>query len=237
MPDRLFAFARKASDERESERVMSDSVHYAVEQLDKGAWEVINRSTMQAVGGVVFPSRSRARAALDALKNGASEDDIKDGLTKVSKASKTKTESKRTVKQSKTSTDAAKKRVHGSEQPTAFALKKRAKNFDAIIDRYGKLPQGMIDVFNPRNVEGFVGLYHTMSVVEFDVTQIATTYVLRVEETGELFECSDKREGRLHASKIESKKPAAKKTAAKKKSVSVTNSASPTESIDNNPPF
>jgi len=216
---------------------MADQIHYAVEQLDKGAWEVINRSTMQPVGGVVFPSRARARAALDALKNGASEQDIKDGLTKVSKKTNIKRDIKKNLKTQKTSTDAAKKRVHGSEQPTAFALKKRAKNFDAMKSN-GKLPKGLIDVFNPRNTEGFVGLYHTLSVESFDVTQIGTTYVLRDEVTHELFECSDKREGRLFASKIESqsaaKKPAAKN---KKKSVSATNSATSTESIDNNPPF
>lgn len=214
---------------------MADSTLYVVEQIDKGAWEVVNRTTNTTVH--TFPTRSRARAALEALKKGASEQDVRDGVADKSKMTNIKRDIKKNLKTSKTSADIAKKRVHGSEQPTAFALKKRAKNFEAMkINK--KLPAGLIDVFNPRGTEGFVGLYHTISVEQFDVTQIGTTYVLRDEVTGELFECSDKREGRLFASKIESKS-AAKKPAvkSKKKSVSATNSATPTESIDNNPPF
>lgn len=214
---------------------MADQILYAVEQIDKGAWEVVNRTSNTTVH--TFPTRARARAALEALNKGASEQDVRDGVSNKSKMTNIKSDMKKNLKTQKTSTDAAKKRVHGSEQPTAFALKKRAKNFEAMKSN-GKLPKGLIDVFNPRNTEGFVGLYHTISVELFDVSQIATTYVLHDEVTGELFECSDKREGRLFASKIESKS-AAKKPAvkSKKKSVSATDSATPTESIDNNPPF
>lgn len=231
----LLLFSRsldKRATREKAREAMADQSVYAVEQLDKGAWEVVNRSTNESVH--VFATRARARAALDALNKGASEQEVRDGVADKSKMTNIKRDMKKNLAKEKTS-NLSVRRIHGSEQPTAFALKKRAKNFDAMIDRYGKLPQGLIDVFNPRNVEGFVGLYHTISVVEFDVSQIATTYVLRVEETGELFECSDKRDGRLRASQLTAKPPK-KSTYKKKQVVSTTDSDSSTESV-NNPPF
>jgi len=213
---------------------MADQNVYAVEQLDKGSWEVVNRTTNKTVH--IFPSRATARAALDQLKKGASQEEVIAGKTasktKTQKSSKTATKAK-TVKTSNKSV----RRENGSEQPTAFALKKRAKNFDAMRHAQGNLPVGLIDVFNPRNSEGFVCLYHTLSVEGFDTSQIGTTYVLRDEVSGETVEVSDKREGRLAASKINENKPVAKKPANKKKSVSAVDSAEPTSSVENNPPF
>jgi len=217
---------------------MADQIVYAVEQLDKGAWELVNRTANTTVH--TFPSRATARAALDALKKGVSEEEAIAGKTaKTSRTVKSSSTKSKTAKTSKTtsSKSASEKRVHGSEQPTAFALKKRAKNFDAMRDAKGNLPVGLIDVFNPRNSEGFVCLYHTLSVQGFDTSRIGTTYVLRDEVSGETVEVSDKREGRLAASKINENKPVAKKPANKKKSVSAVDSAEPTSSVENNPPF
>lgn len=214
---------------------MADQNVYAVEQLDKGSWEVVNRTTNKTVH--IFPSRATARAALDQLKKGASQEEVIAGKTasktKTQKSSKTATKAK-TVKMSNKSV----RRENGSEQPTAFALKKRVKNFDAMRDAQGNLPAGLLDVFNPRTSEGFVCLYHTLSVTSFDTSQIATTYVLRDETTEQTLEVSDKREGRLAASKINESKPAAKKATSKKKTdLSAVNSAEPTASVENNPPF
>lgn len=230
----LLLFCRsldKRATREKAREAMADQSVYAVEQLDKGAWEVVNRTTNKSVH--VFATRARARAALDALNKGASEQDVRDGVADKSKMTNIKRDMKKNLAKEKTS-NLSMKRIHGSDQPTAFALKKRAKNFDAMRTN-GKLPDGLIDVFNPRNTEGFVGLYHTLSVSSFDVSQIGTTYVLRDEASGELFEISDKRDGRLRASQLTAK-PAKKSTYKKKQVVSTTDSATSTESV-NNPPF
>jgi hypothetical protein len=217
---------------------MADQIVYAVEQIDKGVWELVNRTANTTVH--TFPSRATARAALDQLKNGASEEEAIAGKTaKTSRSVKSSSSKSKTATKAKTAKTSNKsvRRENGSEQPTAFALKKRAKNFDAMRDAKGNLPVGLLDVFNPRNSEGFVCLYHTLSVQGFDTSQIGTTYVLRDEVSGETVEVSDKREGRLAASKINENKPVAKKPANKKKSVSAVDSAEPTSSVENNPPF
>lgn len=160
---------------------------YAVEQMDKGVWEVIDRETMQPVGKP-YPSRSAARKALAELK----------GEAPAPKAEKTKTQKTPKAKPVKVKVE----KTAADYAPTDFAMKKRAKNFDAIREQYdGALPAGLLDVFNPRNVDGFVTLWATIAA-DFDTSSIGTTYVLRVESTGALHECSDKRDGRLAASKI-----------------------------------
>jgi hypothetical protein len=196
---------------------------FVVEFIDKGVWHVVDRSTDEIVG--VYSGRAAARAAVAKMKADAPVEQVVeqvveqpkkvDPLQEISdkiiakKAAGEYAKEKKAAKSSKASKSSTPKaeKVERTPAPSAFALRKRAANFDALRDEKGNLPAGLVDAYKPRGGFGIVGLYFT-TAASFDVSQVSTSYVLRCEEHGDLREVGDKREGRYAASQVLAWSPA-----------------------------